>query len=108
MSWGRSWPASACEVSPPSTAHLALPARPAPRRATPSLTGSICACSADVQLAAAMDGSEFNAWERAQMHPMGPRSVLMFAACMLARDVALLDVSAWPAVRMRRLAVMLS
>ena len=42
------------------------------------------------------------------MHSLVPRSVLMSTACEVVRLTALHDVSAWPAVRMRRLAVMLS
>ena len=70
---------------PTSTAHLALPARPAPRRAIPSLTDSIHACSADTQRAVEMEGSEFDQWARAQMHPIVPRVPLMITACATAR-----------------------
>ena len=43
-----------------------------------------------------------------KVHSLVPRSVLMSTACEVVRLTALHDVSAWPAVRMRRLAVMLS
>ena len=56
----------------------------------------------------ATQGAEVEEREREQMHSMVPRSVLMSTACEAARLIALHDVSAWPAVQMRRLAVMLS
>ena len=50
-----------------------------------SLTGAIRACSADAQLAVEMEGSGFNAWARALLHQIGPRILLMVAACTIAR-----------------------
>ena len=70
---------------PLSNACPAVPARPAPRRAMRSLTGVIRACSADAQFAVEMEGSGFDAWARAQMRQIGPRILLMVAACAIAR-----------------------
>ena len=96
---------------PLSNACPAVPARPAPRRAMRSLTGVIRACSADAQLAVEMEGSGFDAWARAQMRQIGPRILLMVAACAIARLTGLHMFSAGfgaCVVVMRRLAVMMS
>ena len=73
-----------------------------------SLTGAIRACSADAQLAVEMEGSGFNAWARAQLHQIGPRILLMVAACTIARLTGLHVFSAGLCLVMRRLAVMMS
>ena len=93
MMSGRIWPASAIEVSPPSSAYPPLPAQPGPERALRRLIVVTGRCLAGALLREGNGGTQIEPGERERLIQLLWRMLLMVAACNAVRMTAMYVVA---------------